>query len=303
MKKQSFTKRFKQELPFHLMLLVPVIFVIIFKYLPFGGLVMAFQDYKPVRGLFDQEWVGLQNFIYLFKIPGFKNVLRNTIFIALSKIILNLIIPVIFALLLNELRSNKFKRTVQTVSYLPHFISWVALAGVLTDILSPGTGIINQVIKGLGFEPVFFLGDPKIFPFTMIISDVWKELGWNSIVYLAAITGVDVSLYEAARVDGANRWKQIWHVTLPTIAPFIMLMMVLNIGGVLSAGFDQVVSMYSTMVYSTGDILDTYIYRVGLIDSQFGLATAVGLIKSIVSMILMLVGYRVADKVSGYRVF
>lgn len=293
----------KKEMPFHLMLLPAVVITFIFKYIPFAGITMAFEQYTPLKGLFDQVWVGLDNFKYLFTLPGFSSVIWNTIFIAILKLIGNLILPVMIALLINEIRGKKYKKTVQTILYLPHFISWAALAGIFIDILSPSGGIINQFLQMLGLDPVFFLGDAKVFPYTMVVTDVWKELGWGTIVYLAAITGIDPTYYEAAKMDGAGRFKQILHVTIPCILPMILLMMVLSIGNVLQAGFEQVFNLYSPQVYTTGDIIDTYVFRIGMLESRFDLATAVGLFKSVISFVLIVVGYKLADKFAGYKVF
>lgn len=236
---------FQKELPFHVMLLPAVIITIIFKYIPFVGISMAFEDYTPLKGIFDQTWVGMDNYKYLFSLPGFGSVIWNTIFIAVMKMIGNLIFPVLIALLLNEIHNKHYKKTVQTVLYLPHFISWAALAGIFIDILSPSGGIVNQLLNLLGMDSVFFLGDPKVFPYTMAITDVWKELGWGTIVYLAAITGIDPTYYEAAKIDGANRFQQVFYVTIPSILSMILLMMVLSVGNVLQAGFEQVFNLYS----------------------------------------------------------
>ena len=301
-KKMSFGKRLKKEFPFHLMLLPGLILTFVFKYIPMGGLCIAFQDYSPVYGLFDQYWVGLDNFRYVFSMSTFPRVIYNTVFIALLKIIAGIIVPVSFALLLNEVRHTTYKRTLQTVVYLPHFISWVALAGIFLDVLSLD-GVINMVLTKLGMQPVYFHGDETVFPYTMVVTDVWKTFGWNTIVYLAAITGVDPSLYEAAYLDGAGRVRQTIHVTLPTIMPIVMLMTILSMGNVLRAGFDQIFNLYSPLVYSTGDIIDTFVYRMGILSAQFGPATAVGLFQSIISFVLIMGGYWLADKVAGYRVF
>ena len=301
-KKMSFGKRLKKEFPFHLMLLPGLILTFVFKYIPMGGLCIAFQDYSPVYGLFDQYWVGLDNFRYVFSMSTFPRVIYNTIFIALLKIIAGIVVPVSFALLLNEVRHTTYKRTLQTVVYLPHFISWVALAGIFLDVLSMD-GVINMVLTKLGMEPVYFLGDEKVFPYTMVVTDVWKTFGWNTIVYLAASTGVDPSLYEAAYLDGAGRVRQTIHVTIPTIMPIVMLMTILSMGNVLRAGFDQVFNLYSPLVYSTGDIIDTFVYRMGILSAQFGPATAVGLFQSVISFVLIMGGYWLADKLAGYRVF
>ena len=294
---------FKKELPFHVMLLPAVIITIIFKYVPFAGISMAFEDYTPLRGLFDQKWVGFENFRYLFSLPGFGSVIWNTVFIAVLKMVGNLIFPVVIALLLNEVMAKKYKKTVQTVLYLPHFISWAALAGIFIDILSPSGGMVNNLLNSMGVKEVFFLGNADVFPYTMVFTDVWKELGWGMIVYLAAITGIDPTYYEAARMDGAGRFKQILHVTIPSILPMILLMMVLSVGNVLQAGFEQVFNLYSPQVYATGDIIDTYVYRIGVIEAKFDLATAVGLFKSAISFALIMVGYKMADKLAGYKVF
>ena len=294
---------FQKELPFHVMLLPAVIITIIFKYIPFVGISMAFEDYTPLKGIFDQTWVGMDNYKYLFSLPGFGSVIWNTIFIAVMKMIGNLIFPVLIALLLNEIHNKHYKKTVQTVLYLPHFISWAALAGIFIDILSPSGGIVNQLLNLLGMDSVFFLGDPKVFPYTMAITDVWKELGWGTIVYLAAITGIDPTYYEAAKIDGANRVQQVFYVTIPSILSMILLMMVLSVGNVLQAGFEQVFNLYSPQVYSTGDIIDTYVFRIGVIEAKFDLATAVGLFKSAISFVLIMIGYKAADKMAGYKVF
>lgn len=294
---------FQKELPFHVMLLPAVIITIIFKYIPFVGISMAFEDYTPLKGIFDQTWVGMDNYKYLFSLPGFGSVIWNTIFIAVMKMIGNLIFPVLIALLLNEIHNKHYKKTVQTVLYLPHFISWAALAGIFIDILSPSGGIVNQLLNLLGMDSVFFLGDPKVFPYTMAITDVWKELGWGTIVYLAAITGINPTYYEAAKIDGANRFQQVFYVTIPSILSMILLMMVLSVGNVLQAGFEQVFNLYSPQVYSTGDIIDTYVFRIGVIEAKFDLATAVGLFKSAISFVLIMIGYKAADKMAGYKVF
>ena len=294
--------RLRKELPFHLLLLPGVILVLVFKYIPMVGLSIAFQDYSPLFGIFDQDWCGLENFRYIFSLSTFPRVIYNTMFIALLKIIAGILVPVTFALMLNEVRNIGYKRTLQTVVYLPHFISWVALAGIFLDVLSLD-GILNSMLTRLGLKAVYFLGDEKVFPYTMVVTDVWKTFGWNAIVYLAAITGIDPQLYEAAYLDGAGRFRQTLHVTLPGIMPIVVLMSILSIGNVLRAGFDQIFNLYSPLVYSTGDIIDTFVYRMGILGAQFGPATAVGLFQSAVSFVLIVTGYWVADKFLGYRVF
>ena len=236
--------------------------------------------------------------------------LRNTLIIAIWKIIGNLVIPVGFALMLNEVVAKPFKRIVQTITYLPYFLSWVIMAGILIKFLSPGSaaippGFLNTVLMKLGIisEPVYFLGTNATFRGTMVVSDIWKNFGYNTIVYLAALTGIDPTLYEAAAVDGAGRWKQTLHITIPGIAPFIALMTILSIGNVLNAGFDQIFNLYSPAVYESGDIIDTLVYRLGLVNKQYSLSAAVGLLKSAVSCFLVLLGYKIADKYAGYKVW
>ncbi|MNJ47588.1 putative multiple-sugar transport system permease YteP [compost metagenome] len=296
-------KKKLQELPLHLMILPGIILTVIFSYVPIMGSVIAFQKFVPSKGIFNSKWIGLDNFHYMLDMPNFTSVLWNTIFIAVLKIIAGLIVPIIFALLLNELAGAFFKRTIQTIIYFPYFLSWVILGGILIDILSPSSGIVNQFLGMFGIEPIFFLGDDKWFPYTLVLTDTWKTFGYGTIVYLAALTGIDQSLYEAATMDGANRWKQTIHITLPGMLPIIMLMTVLSLGNVLNAGFEQVFNLYSPMVYSTGDIIDTLVYRIGLVDAQYGVATAVGLFKSLISFVLIVLSNKLANKYAGYRVF
>jgi len=300
----------KNNLVFHLMLLIPVIILFIYSYLPMFGIVMSFEKFSPNLGFLKSKWVGLDNFKTLLLLPDTFPAVRNTLIIAIIKIIGNLIVPIVFALMLNEVKVKWFKKTVQTITYLPYFLSWVILGGILIKFLSPGSaasapGFFNNILVALHIikEPIYFLGDNNYFRGTMIISDIWKGFGFNTIVYLAALTGIDPSLYEAAAVDGAGRWRQTWNITLPGIAPFIALMTILSIGSVLNAGFDQIFNLYSPAVYESGDIIDTLVYRLGLINQQYSLSAAVGLLKSIVSLILVLTGYKLADKYAGYKVF
>lgn len=295
---------------FHLMLLLPVVLLFIFNYIPLFGVVIAFQDYQPGLGFFKSAWVGLENFKTIAILPDFMPALRNTLLIAIFKIVGNLVFPVIFALMLNELRIKWFMKTVQTVTYLPYFLSWVVLGGILLDFLSTGntpsdSGFLNTILLNAGLinAPIDFLGNKHLFPATVVVSDVWKHFGYNTIVYLAAFTSINPSLYEASSIDGAGRWKQTWHVTLPGILPIIILMTVLSIGSILNAGFEQIFVLYSPSVYETGDVIDTLVYRLGLVNQQYSLSAAVGLFKSVVSGILILVSYKLADKYAGYRVF
>jgi len=296
-------RRSWRELPYHLMILPGFILVFIYSYIPMAGIVMAFEHYRPTKGIFGSPWVGWDNFRYMLNIPGIYQVLWNTVFIALLKIIAGIAVPVVVTLLLNEARSRWFQRGVQTIIYFPHFLSWIILSGILIDILSPSTGIVNSLLHLLHIDPVFFLGDAKWFPYTMVLSDTWKEFGYGTIVFLAALTGINPSLYEAASIDGAGRWKQTLHVTLPGMLPIIILMTVLSLGNVLNAGFDQVFNLYSAQVYSSGDIIDTLVFRIGMQDANYGVATAVGLFKSVVSFIMIGASYLLAYRFAGYKIF
>lgn len=305
--RQPGKKKFKfkgYEIPLHLMLIPGIIFTFIFHYIPLGGLVIAFQRFIPAKGLFgDQKWVGLYNFEYIFTMPNTMNVLRNTVVIAFSKIVLNLLVPVTVALMLNELQSSKIKRSIQTVIYFPHFLSWIVFGSIIMDMLSPSSGIVNRMLNALGMDSIYFLGDNRYFQQTIVFTDVWKSFGYGTVVYIAAITGIDPTLYEAASIDGANRWQQTWHVTLPGMRMIIVLMMVLSLGNVLNAGFDQVYNMYSPVVYETGDIIDTMVYRLGLESAKYGPAAAVSIFKSVVSLFFISTSYYVAYRFFDYRLF
>jgi putative aldouronate transport system permease protein len=295
--------KLQRALPLYAMLLIPLVMILIFSYGPILGNVIAFQKFSPVKGFLHSPFVGWDNFKFVYDMPDSRQVLLNTITIAILKIVLNIVVPIGLALLLNEVRIVVFKRSVQTLIYLPYFLSWVLLGGILIDILSPSHGLVNELLKAFGLKPIFFLGDPSWFRGTMVISDLWKESGFNTIVFLAAITGASPSLYEAAVIDGANRWRQTLSVTLPAMFPIIILITSLSIGNVLNAGFDQIFNLYSPQVYSTGDILDTYVYRLGLVDTQYGVAAAVGLFKSLISCLIIGISYVIAYKTVNYRIF
>ena len=269
------------------MLIPGVVLTFIFSYIPLYGVIIAFEKYNVSMG-FNSPWVGLENFRYLFSQPTFTRTIWNTLFISVWKLALGIIVPVTIAVLLNEMRSEKLKRFYQTLIYIPNFLSWIIMAGVLMDILS-STGAINTILAKLGMGTVNFLGDAKVFPY-------------GTIVYLAALLGIDPSLYESAMLDGATRWQQIKNITIPLLMPTIILMTVLSLGSVLNAGFDQVYNLYSPAVWETGDIIDTYVYRLGIQQAQYSVGAAVGLFKSLVSAIMVVTSYRLADKLAGYRI-
>lgn len=298
--KKNIKRHLKSEWGYHLMLLPGVILVFIFSYIPLYGVIIAFQDYNPALG-FSSPWVGLKNFRFVFSQPDFIRTIWNTLYIAVFKILGNIAVPVIFALLLNEVKNLFFKRTIQTLIYIPNFISWVIMAGILMDILATD-GVVNRCISLLGGETVNFLGNSKIYPWTMILSDIWKSFGYGTIIYLAALTAIDPTLYDAASIDGATKWQRVKMITLPLLVPTIILMLVLSLGNVLNAGFDQIYNTISPIVYSSGDIIDTYVYRLGVQQAQFDVGAAIGLFKSAVSSVLVILSYILADKLAGYRI-
>jgi putative aldouronate transport system permease protein len=294
-------KRRFGEINYWIMILPALVWLIAINIVPMFGIVMAFQDFNPGAGIFGSEFVGLENFKYMFEMKDVWQIFANTIIIAVGKLLLNVLIPVTFALLLNEVKNMVFKKTVQTIVYLPHFISWVIMGGILLDVFGlygPVNGILNQ----LGFESVAFFRNSDLFRGLAIGTDVWKEFGFNAVVYLAALTGISPALYEAAAIDGAGRWKRMIHITLPSLKPIIVLMTILALGSILNAGFDQIYNIYNPAVYSTGDIIDTWVYRVGLTDMQFSLATAVGLLKSVIGFALISISYLIAYKKANYRI-
>ena len=289
-------------LQYYLMLLPGLIMLIIFSIVPMLGIVIAFQNYQPARGFINSQFIGLRNFQLLLAYPDVRNIFVNTIVISVSKMILGIVVPVTFAVMLNELKFMAYKRFVQTIVYIPHFLSWVILAVMFHNIFSY-TGMANKIVELFGGEPILFMVSNTWFRPIIIATDIWKSFGYGAIIYLAAISHVDPNIYEAAAIDGANRMRIIWHIILPTISTTIVLMATLSLGSVLNAGFDQIYNMYTPLVYKTGDIIDTYVYRMGLQRLQFSFATAVGLLKSVVSLILVVTSYKLADIFTGYTLF
>ncbi|MDQ0878950.1 putative aldouronate transport system permease protein [Paenibacillus sp. V4I3] len=280
------------------LLLAPVlIWYAIFHYGPMYGIQLAFKDFYMMKGIWGSPWVGFKHFHYLFAMsPDFWKIMRNTVVISFYHIAFGFPAPIILALLLNEVRISVFKKIAQTISYLPHFLSWVVIGGIMITLLSPSTGVVNYIIEQLGFKPIYFLGNESYFRFTLVASGIWKEIGWGTIIYLAALAGVDLQLYEAAVLDGANRWKQTVHITIPSILPVITILLILRVGGVLDAGFDQILTLYSPAVYDKADVLDTYVYRVGLQNFQFSLTAAVGLFKNVIAVVLVLMTNYIVKK-------
>lgn len=302
--KRSFLKRldFKHHWQKHLMLLPMVIIYLVFHYVPMTGIVMAFQDYMPSKGYFGSPWVGFKWFDYMFSMNNFISVIGNTLFISILKLLGGLIASVIFALLLNELRSKKMGSTIQLMVLFPYFVSWVIIANLLKDIVSVD-GLLNQGIASIFGEPISFLTEGVWFVVLIVISSIWKGVGYDAIILTAAISSIDPALYEAADMDGAGRWQKIRYITLPSIMPTVAMLLILALGGVLNAGFDQIYNLYNTTVISSADIIDTYVYRMGISNGLYSLGTAIGLFKSIVGSILVVLSYKAADKFAGYRIF
>lgn len=278
----------------YLMLLPAAAYYIIFHYWPMYGATMAFRNFNPMLGISGSPWAGFVHFQELFSLDKFYSVFWNTISISFIRLIFGFPFPIIVALMLNELRGSRLKKAVQTAVYIPQFISWVVMGGILVNMLSMDSGIINGIIKALGFPPVGFLTDERYFIPTMVVSMIWKTFGWNTIIYLAALTSVDPQLYEAATVDGAGRWKQLWHITLPSIMSTIVVVLIMRIGSLMQAGFEQIFVLYHPGVYATADIIDTYVYRIGLVDGRFELASAVGLFKSVINFILIILANKIS---------
>ena len=282
---------------FYAMFAIPLLYFIVFHYVPMFGIIIAFKDYTVFKGIWGSEWVGLEYFRDFLSDSYFYKLIRNTLMIGLYQILFAFPAPIILALLLNELRGQLFKRFVLTVSYLPHFLSTVVVCGILVNFLS-FDGIVNQFLHFLGMKPIHFLMIPDWFRTIYVSSEIWQGVGWGSIIYLAALTNIDPQLYEAARMDGANRWKQIRHVTLPGIAPTIIIMLLFSIGAIMSVSFEKVLLLSNGANFETSDIIATYVYRRGLVSSDFSYATAVGLFNSVIALVFLSIGNAISKKVS-----
>lgn len=287
----------------YLMALPGILYYVIFHYLPMGGIVLAFQDYDIFSGILHSPWAGLKHFRRLFENELFYRALGNSLILSLLKLLICFPAPILFAILLNEIKSKKFMRTVQTITYFPHFLSWVVVAGLLNTLLSPSDGAVNMLITRLGGNAINFLVRKDMFRTIIVLSSLWVSLGWDSILYIAAINNIDTTLYEAATVDGAGRFRCMWHVTLPGIRSTIVMLLILRIGAIMSNGFEQIFLLYSPMVYEVGDVLETYVYRIGMVDARYDFSTAVGLFKSVVNFVLIVIANYVAKRAGEGGVF
>lgn len=287
----------------YIMLIPGLLFFLIFCYGPMYGMIIAFQDYYPVKGIANSAFVGLKHFKALFTNPFFLSVFKNTLIISLYKLLICFPAPILLCLVLNEIRCAGYKKVVQSLSYLPHFVSWVVVSGIFIEFLSPSRGPINIILKSLGQDPIFFIADPKYFRGVLVCSDLWKSIGWGSIVYLAAVTGVDPALYEAAEIDGAGRFKRIIHITIPALVPIFTVMFIMESGKVLNDSFQQVYNFLTPTTYGVGDVISTFVYRMGIQNMQYSFTTAVDLFKNIISFILVVLTNFIARKTSDYALW
>jgi putative aldouronate transport system permease protein len=293
-----------RDIPVYLLILPAALLLFVFHYLPIYGIVISFQDFSPFKGVLNSNWVGLKNFEHFLADSNFWRVFKNTIIINLLQIIIGFPIPVMFAIFLNELWSNRFKKVVQTVSYLPHFISWVVAASIITSALSPSSGLINKFLEGaFGIEPIYFLAKEEYFRLIIVISNVWKELGMQSVYYIAALASIDTELYEAAKMDGAGKIKQTIHITLPGLRSIIIVLLVLKIGRMVTIGFEQIFLLYNPLVYDVGDVISTYTYRLGIEQTRYSLTSAIGVTQSVVNFILVYAANKAARKIAGWSLW
>ncbi|GMQ62504.1 ABC transporter permease [Vallitalea maricola] len=304
LQKSDFKRHLRRYWQLYAMMVLPLIYFIVFKYIPMFGNILAFRRYRPGMGSYGVKWVGFKYFKMFMQDPAFWRAFRNTLTISLGNLIVNFPIPIIFAILLNEVKNVRFKKTVQTVSYMPRFISTVVVIAILGELLSPSSGLINNFLQStFGIEPIYFMNDAKYFRWLYILTDTWQFTGWTAIIYLAAITGISADLFEAAKIDGANRLQQIIYVTIPSILPTIMVLLILNVGRMLSLGFEKVLLMYTPSNSQVSDIIDTLVYRTGLANQNYSYATAIGLFSGIIGVILVSSSNSISKKITGDGIY
>lgn len=296
-------KEIKRHKDIYLLMLIPIIYFIIFKYVPMLNGQIAFKDFKPRLGVWKSHWAGLKYFKEFFSSYYFWELIRNTVGYSFGKLILSVPLSIILAVVLFESHREVLRKIVQTLTYLPHFLSWVIMYGILLSLLAPGDGVVNDLLKMMGMEPIDFLTNTKCFPWIVLFSDAWKEMGWGAIIFIAALMGIDPSLYEAAMVEGTTAVQRTWYITLPSIRPVIVMVVLLKLGTILNAGFNQIFMLYNTSVFSVADIIDTWVYRQGLLDARFSLATAVGIFKGIIGTLLVAFANRLTKIVADSSLF
>lgn len=294
-----FWKNLKRQKSVYLLASISLIYFVVFKYVPIWNAQIAFKDFMALDGVLGSPWVGLQNFRDFVNSYYFWELIRNTVMYSIGKMLASIPAAIFLSVSLYECRNYYLRKTVQTIAYLPHFLSWVIMYAILLAILSPSSGILNDLIKLMGGKPISFLTETKVFPWIVVLSDTWKEMGWSAIIFLAALMGIDPSLFEAATVEGASAWQRVRHITLPSIRPVIVMVVLLRLGTILDAGFNQIFMLYSLPVYSVADIIDTWIYRQGLLEFRFGLATAVGLFKGLFGLMLIVVSNKLIKRRTG----
>jgi putative aldouronate transport system permease protein len=296
--------RLRKSVPVYMLLLPGLSLLVLFHYVPIYGIIIAFKDFSPFKGTWGSTWVGFKHFAYFLQEETFWKVLRNTVIINVYQLVFGFPVPILFALFLNELWSNRYKKFIQTVSYLPYFISWVVAASLVTTVLSPSTGIVNGFLERvLGIEPIYFLGKQKYFRSIIVISGIWKSFGFQSVYYIASLASIDVNLYEASAIDGAGRLRQTWHITLPGLRNIIIVLLVLQVGSMISIGFEQLYLLGNPVTYEVGDVISTYVYRLGIEQTQFSLTSAIGLTQSLVNFALVFGTNRLARAVAGWSLW
>ena len=296
-------KVIKRHKDIYILMFIPIIYFIIFKYVPMLNGQIAFKDFKPRLGVWGSPWAGLRFFKEFFSSYYFWELIRNTVGYSFGKLILSVPLSIILAVVLFESHRETLRKIVQTLTYLPHFLSWVIMYGILLSLLAPGDGVINDLVKMCGGEPIDFLTNTKCFPWIVLLSDAWKEMGWGAIIFIAALMGIDPSLYEAAMVEGTTALQRTWYITIPSIRPVIVMVVLLKLGTILNAGFNQIFMLYNTSVLSVADIIDTWVYRQGLLDARFSLATAVGIFKGIIGTLLVAFANRLTKVVADSSLF
>lgn len=296
--KGALKRHIKNNFVLYLMMLPMLLFFLVFAYKPMPGLIIAFKDYSPFKGIAESPWVGFDYFAEFFTGPFAFRVIRNTIVISLASLLFCFPMPIVFALLLNELRHRKFRTMVQTISYIPHFISVVVVCGLVVNFLSPTTGVVNNILTLLGMDKIYFLSKPELFVPIYTLMNIWKSTGYNAIIYIAALTAIPEDLYEAARVDGASRWKQIQYITLPSLLPTIVIMLLINIGNILNVGYEAIILLYNAGIYETADVISTYIYRVGISEGRYDYAAAIGLVNSVVAFVIVITANKISNKLT-----
>jgi ABC-type polysaccharide transport system, permease component len=301
---EPFSVHLRRYWALYVMMILPIIYFLLFKYLPMAGSVLAFRRYRPGMGAFGTEWVGFTYFERFLNYSAFWRAFSNTLVLSGLNLLINFPLPIIFAILLNEVRHKKFKKLVQSVSYMPRFISTVVVIAILSEILSPSTGLLNRFLKSaFNIPPIYFTNEPEYFRFIYVLSDSWQFMGWTAIIYLAAITGISTDLFEAAEIDGASRFQRIWHVTIPSIMPTITTMLILQIGRILSLGFEKVLLLYTPANSSVSDILDTLVYRTGLVNPNYSYATAIGLFTGVVGVVLVAGSNYLSRRLTGESIY